>query len=363
MKKILGNILIVLNIFAANYQIDISKQDPYIKEPITINLKFFEKKKEEVNWISFEPVKSKNYDVILLNKKSRDFGYEFLYLIFPLKEGKIKIDYKLRLKKAPIEEIQNKILGTGYEQTTPIEGTIYTIKVKPSILEVKPVKKVDLYGNFHIKALADKKIAQEFEPIYYTFTIKGTGYPPQIKDIFPNKDNLKILKDKPVKNIKYTKNGAQIEYIFQYAIISDKSFTIPSVKFKEFDYKEYLALKTKPISIEIKKSQIKADKIDNPPKLKPFYKSLVWILKYFAIFIAGVVSGILIYLLIRKEEYEKIIKAKDEKELLTFITVKYPNCLEDIKNRLDSAIVNNKNINLLKVKKEIIKEIRKKGCK
>ncbi len=363
MKKILGSVLIVLKIFAANYQIEISKEEPYIKEPITINLKFFEKKKEEVDWINFEPIKSKNYEVVLLNKKSRDFGYEFLYLLFPLKEGEVKIDYKLRVKKAPFEEIQNKILGTGYEQTTPIEGTVYTIKVKPSIIKVKPVKKVELYGNFRIKSFTDKKIAQEYEPIYYTFNITGTGYPPHIKDIFPNRDNLKILKDKPVKKIKYTKNGAQIDYTFQYAIISDRSFTIPPVKLKEFNYKDYLVLKTKPISIEIKKSQIKEDKIDDPPKIEPFYKSLISFLKYLAIFFAGAVSGILVYLLIRKEEFEKIIKAKDEKELLAFITVKYPNCLKNIKNRLDEAIANKENLNLLKIKKEIIKEIRKKGCK
>ena len=358
MKKILGSVILLIS-FLYGYEIEVSKFEPFLKEPVFIKLTYFDKDFKEITWVKFEPKNSDNYKKIFLKKKIDEGQYIFEYLLFPLKSGKIEVDYILKIKKAPIEEIRKDILGTGYEQTNPIEGKIYTYKVEPTIFNVKDVKNVDLYGDFYLKANIDKKEASSYEPIYYTATLTGCGYAPEINDILKEIKDVKILKDKPIKEISYSQNGACIKYIFNYALVSKKSFKIPSVKLKEFNYKEYKTVSTDSFDIKIAPIKNLVDKIDEPKKIVPVFDRFKTFLIYLFIFISGVLTGVVLYLLYRKKRLEEIILAKDEKELLSILAIKYPNYLEEIKKELDMTIAQKRKINLAKIKAKIIKEIKK----
>ncbi|WP_281951684.1 hypothetical protein [Nitrosophilus kaiyonis] len=358
MKKILGSIILLIS-FLYGYEIEVFKTNPFLKEPVLLKLKYFDKDYKEITWVKFEPKDSSSYEKVFLKKKIKDGEYIFEYLLFPIRSGKVKIDYVLKIKKAPVEEIRKDILGTGYEQTNPIEGKIYSFEVTPTILDVKDVKSVDLYGDFSLKEDVDKKEANSYEPIYFTLTLEGCGYAPKIDDIFKEIKGVKILKDKPIKNISYSKNGACIKYIYNYALISKSSFKIPSIKLKEFDYKDYKTLSTKSYDIKIIPPKNLVDKIDEPRKIVPVFDRFKSLLVYLFIFISGILTGVILYLLYRKKRVEEIILAKDEKELLSILAIKYPDSLENLKKELDEAISQKRKINLAKIKAKIIKEIKK----
>ncbi|NPA81804.1 MAG: protein BatD [Epsilonproteobacteria bacterium] len=361
MRKILGSLLIALSLFANGYKVEISKREAFVKEPLILDLKYFESNKDEIDWISFEPKRSDLYEFKVLKKGDIEGGYEFEYLLFPLKSGEIEVKFDLRLKRAPIEEIRSKTLGTGYEQTIPVEGKVYSIEVSPLLLKIKRVKKVDFYGNFKIDAKADRDRVLAYEPVYYSFSLKGVGYPPKIDEVLKDLKGVKILRDKPSKSIRYERRGAVVEYLFRYALVSDKNFTIPSLVFREFDYKDYKILKTKAFKIEVKEQKDLIDKKNSPKRIEPFYKDLLGFLKYLAVFLAGGISGVLLYIFFRNEEIERILKAKDERELLSYLVVRYPDSLSDIKESLDRAISKKESLNLRKIKREIIKRVRKMG--
>jgi hypothetical protein len=357
MKNILGSFLFIFTLLANEYDIAINKNRPFQKEPVVITLSFYPKNIKEIDWVEFEPVKKREYEFYTLKKESIKNGFRFEYLLFPLKSGEIKIDYNLTYKRAPFKEIQNKILGTGYEQTKPIEGEIFNIKTNSSKIYVKEAQ-AKLYGDFSLNVKADKKRVSAYEPVYLTITLKGVGYKPQIKNLLKKPNILKVLEDKPKKSIKYTKKGAKINYTFNYALISDKNFTIKPIELKEFNYKEYRVLKTPKINIEVLKPKLDIDKKDSPMPIKPISNTIFGFFGYVVVFIAGGVSGILILMLFgRRLKDVKDILLSDKKELLAILCLRFPEKFSKEKEILNKALLEKKRVNLLKMKFSILKEI------
>ena len=351
MRKILGSLFMAILAYA-NVQISVSKTVLFVKEPLTLKLTYSDKEYEKLAWVKFAPQKSQDYEFHLLNKQIKDGHYTFTYLLFPLRSGEIAISYNLQYKKAALEQIRRDILGTGYEQTEPLEGKVVTLKPQSSTIKVKPVKRVDLYGNFHLQIVIDKQTIKPYEPVYVSISLQGIGYVPKIDSLLKVK-GVKILADKPQKKIYFTPQGAKIDYQFDYAIIGDTNFTIPAIKLTEFNYKEYTTLSTAPVSITVKPVLL-VDKKDEPPKIEPTVHKVGAFFIYVAIFLAGGLSGVLLYLLLRKKEIEDILVA-DRKRLLALLVLRYPNCFQDVKTMLQ----NNKN--LLKAKWLIVKGL--KRCK
>ena len=333
MKKILGNfiaILLPLALFAGNYKIELSKKELFVKEPLLLQLHFDTSDKKEITWIKFEPKPSPAYEIHILQKRSDAQGYHFSYLLFPLKSGKIKIHYLLQLKKAPFAEIQNKILGTGYEQTQPIEGKIYTFEVNATNLTVKPAK-ADLYGDFTLSLKADSTKANAYEPIYITIILQGIGYPPKIDDPLPDIAGVQKLMDKPKKEVIYKSDGAHIRYIFNYALIADHTFTIPKISFKSFDYHSYKTLSTQPLAITITPPSVKPDQTDKPKPIEPLFAKLMQTLRLIAIFVAGFLSGVLFMILFAQRL--RLLFASRE-ELLSYLALRCPKANEELKQKV-----------------------------
>ena len=357
MKKILGSLLFAFTLFAASYKIDIDKKEAFVKEPIFLRLSYFDPHKEEIIWVRFAPKKSTAYKVVLIKKSSTATGFVQEYLLFALKPGKITIPLDLTVKRATKQELQNDVLGTGYEQTKILEGETTHIAVPPVQLNIKPAPKAELYGNFNIWLKIDKTKAKQYEPVYATLTLKGTGF-----DKLPNMQlqtttGVKILKDKPSIRVRYDKLGAHITYSITYAFISDKDFVIKPLRLRLFDYKKLKTLSTLSFSIAVQKEKIAIDKSDNPPKIEPVFDRFKDLLFFVGLFASGVITGIILFMLImrRYKEQIRILLAKDAKELLRLIAP-YPNMLE-IRQKLDEAITQNRKINLFAIKKKILKDL------
>ncbi len=351
MKKILGSILFATVLLAGKFDIKLSKTTAFIYEPILIELTYKTDNKKEIDWIKFTPTQSPNYEIHTLKKESPEYGYRFFYLLFPKKSGQIAITYNLQLKIAPFAEIQNKILGTGYEQTDPIEGRIETIEVPSSTLSIKPVS-ADLYGNFHLWMEIDATKKEAYEPIYMKIHLKGTGYPPTIDDPLPFIEGVKKLVDKPHKKIDYKADGAHIDYTFSYALITDHSFTIPSIKYNVFDFHEHKELKIAPKNITITPPSIKPDKTTSPKPIEPVAKEVVYFGAQLLIFLAGLLSGVILTLIYAKRAQElHFIAGANHQELLAHLSIHYPHGFQELKEALE------KRRKLLPIKLKLIKEL------
>ncbi len=351
MKSVLGSILLAVALFG-NANVWVSTTEPYVKQPVILKLTYADPEPQRVVWVKFAPKSDGAFESHFLHKSIEHGRYTFVYLLFPLKEGEIDLHYSLQLKKSAIEEIRQDILGTGYEQTNPIEGKIFTIPLAPTHLHVKHVAPVDLYGSFTLHMQIDKKRIQSFEPLYLQLRLEGKGYPPKVGELV-KVAGVKVLKDKPQKRIIYTKEGAKIAYLYRYALISDHNFTIPPITLKEFDFHSYKKLTTPPAHIEVVMPKQLLDEQTSPPKIEPVFAKVKSFLLFVAIFFAGMLSGVVLYVALRRREVEEILLAKDHNELLALLVVRYPHCFAEQKEALE------RKEHLAKIKKEIIKGLKR----
>ncbi|BCD68896.1 hypothetical protein [Nitratiruptor sp. YY09-18] len=348
MRSVLGSLFII--IAACAHTLHVSTTTPSIKEPVIIEFAYEDREFQKITWVKFKPLASPAYETHFLKKDSKEGVYRFYYLLFPLKPGEVQVRYSLRVKKASVEEIHKDILGTGYEQTNPIEGKVYDIAINPTLLHVKDVK-ANLFGKFIIERSIDPKAVKAYEPVYVNFIIKGKGYPPKFAKLV-DIEGVKILTDKPQEKIVYKLDGAHVNYRYSYAIIANHPFTINSLHLKGYDYKSFYTINLPTQKIVVTPPKNLVDKETYPKPIEPFYKKVVAALGYIAIFIAGFLSAWIIMRYFRDSQKEEIKNAKDAKELLAILVVKYPECFEDEKRALQSGE------SVAKIKKRVLKGLK-----
>ena len=351
MKRILGSLLLLYLVAFAQVEAELAKTDPYVKEPVLLHLRITPKDPGRIVWLRAHII-GKEVQSKLLRKTIQDGSYRFVYLLFFLSPGTHALEVRAQAKMASREAIEQDILGTGYEQTNPIEGEVRELARKRLQLQVRPVQKVDLYGDFHLSMQLGATRLKAFEPLSITLRLQGTGYPPEIKDPL-RIPGVKLLADKPQKLVRYSEQGAKIDYIFRYAVVADHNFTIPAVRLRQFDFHSYKTLATKPVTITVEpvpKERL-VDKSTSPKPIEPVWERFkVW-LAALAIFGAGILSGYLLAFLWRDPLRERIQKMRSHKELLAFLITRFPNCFADIKERLERGE------SLSKIKRELRKRL------
>ncbi len=355
MKAILGSFLLFCLALGGTYHVQVSKLDAYEKEPILLSLSYDDPNKETIVWVKFEPVAHEAFKSVLLDRRNTKGGYIYRYMLFALRPGDIKLPLELKIKRASKQEIGQDILGTGYEQTKPIEGVVEKVRLQPLRFHIRPAPKANLYGSFTLSMKLDKTKAKRYEPVYMTIALKGTGFD-QIPKIWPKTDKkVKILADSPKKKIFYKSDGAHIYYERQFAFLADSNFTLLPIRLKEFDYHKTQILTTPSYSIQIAAEPPALAQENNPPKIKPVASKVAEFSFYLLIFLAGILSGALLLWILKKRYATKwdILTAKDERELLK-ILAPLPG-FEKEREMLGEAIENKRKVSLWKIKRNILK--------
>jgi hypothetical protein len=353
MKNNLGNKLVLIFVFIASlyadddfsyninvpYKISINKKEPLYLECEIKQLKYDDK----IIFFKLTPKQNSAFEIHFLKLKEINKLHNkklvYSYLIYPLKKGDYKLEFKLFLQKTNEEGLKPEYEGDRDNVLSMVSKDSYA-NIKPILVNVKSVNKNNiLFGDFNLTYKINQKTYEAYEPIYITYTLSGEGYNPNIKDLFQKSKNYEYFLDTPKKIIKYTKNGTKIKYIYKYAFISNKSFTIPSVV---LDY-----VKTPSIDIKIikpNKNQL-LDKKIYPISSKEIYQNYINYLWYFGIFISGFVSAnMLNHFRLRKKRYKNNVPK-----------LKKPEDIKDLKQRLIWMISEDK-----KLYKKEIDELSKK---
>lgn len=215
---------------------------------------------------------------------------------------------------------------------------IYSNKEDITILPL--IENQAIQGEYEIASNANKTKIKANESINLSLNIKGKG---NIKDINPfdlSLDEQTIYKDKAIINKEFLEDSYEGEFIQNFLIIADKSFTIPSFSFEYFDTnkKAVKKISTEPIYIEVEEVAI-FEKED---------LSLKYIFALVGFFLGLVVFSLYKYL---NKYYKKvnsplfinIKKAKSDKELYELL-IKHSSTLDvkDTIKLLEENIYSNK---------------------
>ena len=383
MKNNLGNLIgrylislliLSLSIYADNsisngFTIDLklSKNNPYVKEPITLTIDINQTDKSSVMFFKFDIKKSKNYTFHRMDIKTKDdyhnIKIKYIYEIYPLKSGKIDINFNLLQMITSDDKVAYSFSGDR-DNIKALDKRDIPISLKPLIIDVKPLPKdTQIVGDFRLDYKIKKDSVKAYQPIPIDITIKGNGYLPLDLNLIPTSSKYRVFQE--VSSKKY-----QVDY--SLAISAKDSFELDDIIISGFNTKLEKSYKLiipkhhfSVITPEISKV---VDNIDSPKALNSIsndWSGILTFIKYLFIFIIGFITAKLLdfYHLADRDKIEvidknsllnKIKSSKNEKELLKLLIatndIKYK---EDI-YLLDNLVYGDKKGSFSNIKKSLI---------
>ena len=245
----------------AKYYVELKADKTHIKvgESTTVTVRFKIRSDVNVENVYLTPLKNENFWIKKVGSENRyvDGMYEVIeqkYLLFAQKSGNFKVGpVKATMGFRVRQNIGGAFNDPFFEQffQTVKYKDIYSNQIK---IKVDPLPNgLEVYGDFEIFATVDKKTVHANKPVNLTIKILGEGNIDDIKKFEVNIPDAVVYADEP-KVKTYIKDGKYYgEFSQKVAIIADKDFTIPAIKFTYFDKKtnKPITKKTKPIKVKV----------------------------------------------------------------------------------------------------------------
>ena len=347
MKKNLGRILIFLifplALFAdtglATYSLVSNKKEAYQKEAVELTFTAVQKDHTENMFFFLEPKKSDKYEIQLLDNETKKISYHnststFKYLLFPLQEGDIAIDFDFTIKTASDDAVAQIYTG-GRNNVKWIETTDTKVKIKPLLLHVKALKeRVDLVGDFGITSAIQSEKINQYGSANVKYILSGVGYNEKEFKILKKIDGVTQFSEISDDYLKNTKEGYEMKREFSYALVSDKDFTVMPVEIKAYSptKKQYYTIKTARYDIKVSKidTSTLVDDKEFPQEKSYDFTLLKEIAVAALIFLAGFTTARLspavgFNRFFQKTKLKDIKDAKTPKELILVLLQNYQN--------------------------------------
>jgi len=344
------------------FDLKVDKHSAFIGEQIRLQAIFSIKDTFKLEALDIDLKKIKDF-TIKSNKlpwKGKKIGHFFVFTktfyLYPQISGHLKVPSLMVYAKA-----------INLKAAVMFFGNVEKIKAYSNSVDfnIKPLpQNVDLVGDFNLSVKTDKTSTNKKEPINLTISVEGYGNLDEISS-FDLGLKANIYQDKPKIQFFEKDNKLYSKAIFKYAIVSEKSFSIPSLSITQFVPEKQILqnLTSLPIDITIIEQnstlapatlQTKTD-----TKNRPCKKGFDYL--YLLVFVIGAIFGVILKEILKSKTINKkedsfitkLKKTKTQKELLNLLLI----FVDDKKIRpyilkLETKI---KTDEFKKIKKDIIK--------
>ncbi len=382
MKNSLGKLFLIL--FCSlwldaedfKHHFRLSNTSPYVKEAVIMTLDLNQTNRDKVLFFHFTLKKSPNYEFRRLNVKETEEHHtaqvHYEYLIYPLRAGEIQLHFNL-VQKATTEENLAYSFSGDRDNVKGLTTVDTKIDLPPLTLKAKALPKgTSLVGDFSLTHSLKTNKAKAYEPLPFQVTIKGSGYPPLLKDLLPENNHFTLFKEKPIVNAVNSSQGTSSTVIYPMALSHSQSFDLGPIVLKVFDPKAQKSyeLRVPKQHFDIRKVAVKSlvDKIDSPKPLESDWSwlstILISLLSYLVVFGAGFLTAISLKWKKNRTEQtshpfkEKIEACKDEKALLQLLMATDAKQFALSIEKLEKGLYGNAKINFNKVKQEVLEMLK-----
>jgi len=285
-----------------SHHLTIDKSSPYIKEPIILTLELNQTNKDVVLLFNFTLQKSNAYTFRRLDIEESDayhnLNIKYTYLLYPLKAGEIKISFAL-LKKVTTDASIAYSFSGDRDNVKTLETKDTKVRLKPLILDIKALPKgTQVVGDFALSYDVPKHQAQAYEPLPFSVTLQGRGYPPVLSSLLGVEGNFRAFSQDPQIYSKTSLKGTENTIKYTMAFSHSKDFSLNPIEIKAFNplsKQVYtLSVPQQNFSIEPIKHKMLIDKTDNPKPLTSDFKWLEEFLFYILIFLAGYATAMIV---------------------------------------------------------------------
>ena len=367
MKKVLGKLLILIFLFTAlsasdySWQQNISSANIYQHESIELEFKCHFDTKEALTSIEFQlPKKSEAYSIEILSEKEMIVDEKrvnvYRFVLFANKTGDFTIPFQALMRKTTKESIENTVLGRDNAEDFDFKDTL--VKLEPIQLYVAKTPSA-LSGALSLDALFNKTQAYAYKPVNLTLTLKGAGNLKGFSFQTLEIDGAKIFTEDAKEDLQLTSKGYQGSITKEFAIVSDKDFTIPSFEIAYYDVisQSHKHLKTSAQEIKINNPYTKEELLDEAKEdTQESTFPYIDILNFVLTFAFGFISALYFVKYKKSKEIteynswcKRIKKAKTHEELLFLLALSDDKKYQGLIYKLEQGT----NINLSEIKKEI----------
>lgn len=229
-----------------------SLDDLYVGENFILTVIFKYDKQLQIVDLAFENPNFENFwSKQLANSKQYEEGsfivQELKFLLFPLKEGLLKIN--------PLK-IKAQILDTNRNSFSLFSNSTKVVRVYSNELNFN-IKKlpnnINIIGDFDIKASIDKNKIKKGEALSYKLEIEGYGNIDDIENKTLNIQEATIYENKPEVKTSFKDDKYFGRYSKTFSIIPNKSIVIPSINLSYFnkELNKVISKKTNEFKIEV----------------------------------------------------------------------------------------------------------------
>ena len=357
------------------YDFHLDKANPYLKEPVILTLDLKQTDHDIVLLFNFDLRKSADYFFQRLDTKETDTHHniqiQYVYLIYPLKSGEIKLSFDL-IKKITTDDSVAYSFSGDRDNVKGLVTTDTKITLPPLPLRVKKLPhNTALVGDFTLTHKFKKDRAEAYEPLPFEVKIEGSGYPPLLDNLLSKNVKFRVFKEDPIVQSTHTAQGTQSSVIYPMALSSDNSFDLAPISIRAFNPKtrKSYELTVPKQHFDISKVDINdlVDRTDNPKPLGNdwswFTTILASLLSYFVVFAAGYLTAISVKwkkkILPQTDDpfKEKIENCKDERSLLQILMAADSKKFTGSIEKLENGLYGNAKINFKQVKQEILEKL------
>jgi len=294
-KTFLGYFFLVfLHAEDFSYNIKTNKSTPYVKEAFILTLELNQSNKAVVLLFNFSLKKSADYDFqridIEEDETYHNLHIKYTYLVYALKSGKVAIDFELVKKVTTDASIAYSFSGDR-DNVKTLETKDSKIHIKPLTLKVKALPKgTQVVGDFKLSYDIEKHQAKAHEPLPFSVTIQGRGFPP-VLPLLVKEGNFTTFEESPI--LQSVPKDFDKENLVKYtmAFSHESDFSLSPINIKAFNpatQKSYtLFVPKQDFSITKLPFQTLLDKSDNPPSIILDLSYLEYLWKYLIVFMAG----------------------------------------------------------------------------
>jgi hypothetical protein len=250
-----GSIEINTSVSVDNFALDmeLSKTEVFVGEPIIAKIKFRQKKGINLLDIEYQQPKFKGFFSKLIGEQKNydkgNYSYmELQYLLIAKRDGEIRVDPA----RARVAESSGKRGNFGFFSETPKWSRLIS---KSPLVTIKKLKgDFDVMGHYLLDDSIDSKEVDANRPVNLKIQLQGEGSLDDYEGLEFDLSGVTVYSDNAKIDSKLVGEELRSRYTKQFVFISEHDFTIPSRSVHVYNYKtgEIEELKTKEYKIKVK---------------------------------------------------------------------------------------------------------------
>lgn len=274
MKRSLGKALFVAAAFAASAMADAyvwsivdAPKTLHVGETGTVRYQCAFTTSAADYTIDFKPRDTETYgariltqtDRIVKGKRLQTFDVQLI----PRRPGPLAVKLDALVRHTTFASIENATIGRDNVKRYDFNDVNVTL---PPVKIDAQENRAGLIGEIALESSVDSNMVRAHEPVHLSLYVRGKG---NLENFVPyelNISGVRVFAEPPQKNLSLTREGSEGEIRQEFALVSDKSFTIPPFRMEIYNTatQRYETPGTRPIAIDVAEGYAPSNLLDPP---------------------------------------------------------------------------------------------------